>query len=290
MIDVKDAIGLRKYNALKRFDFDNMSVDEMVYFRKTFKISVAVAEQKVLQYELMHKKNSKEVTEYSKEYHRKLLLKTEKQYKTLDKNELWVKFLDNFYKLTRKKLIKNNDFIKNIEPVFHYFTRNLEDFKKCERLSKLSLPDLNKGLLIIGDFGNGKSTIMNVLEASLKETSMYFKGYSANEVVLSFDSCKEPLEKTTFIKRYSKGILYFDDIKSERKTENYGNKELFREILENRYNSKSVTFITCNYKKGFEGDLDMALKEFSDKYGDRVYDRIYEMFNIIEFKGKSMRN
>ena len=289
MIEVKNLIGRRKYNALKKFDFKNMSTEDMIYFKNTFKISVAKAEKMVSDYEIHNKQPSPEVTEYSKAYNRKLLLVSEKKYKTLTKEELWSKFVSNFYKLTRKELIKNNDFIKNIEPVFHYFTRDFEKFKKSERLSDASVPSLKKGLLIIGDFGNGKSTIMNVLEISLRETSMYFKGYSANEVVLSFDACNTPTEKTEFIKRYSKGVLYFDDIKSERRTENYGNKELFREILENRYNNAATTFITCNYKKGFEGDLKVALAEFGEKYGDRVNDRLYEMFNIIEFQGKSLR-
>ncbi|QQV90927.1 DnaC-like helicase loader [Polaribacter phage Freya_1] len=289
MIDVKNLIGRRKYEALKKFDFENMSAEDMVYFKNTFKISVAKAEKMVLDYEIHNKKPSPEVTEYSKEYNRKLLLTPEKKYKSLTKEELWSRFVSNFQKLTRKKLIKDADFIKNMEPIFYYFIRNFEEFKKCERLSDVSVPSFKKGLLIIGDFGNGKSTIMNVLEMSLRKTSMYFKGYSANEVVLAFDACKTPTEKTTFIKRYSKGVLYFDDIKSERRTENYGNKELFREILENRYNNNAITFITCNYKKGFEGDLKTALAEFGEKYGDRVNDRIYEMFNVIEFKGKSLR-
>jgi DNA replication protein DnaC len=290
MINTKDIIGLRKYNALKKFDFDNMSAEEMVYFRETFKISVAVAEKKVADYELRHRKKTTEETEYAKEYNRKLLSISDKRItKVLTPQELWISFLTNFREITRKELIRSDDFLKNIEPIFHYFTRDFDKFIKCERVSKLSIPDLNKGLLIVGDFGNGKSTIMNVLELSLRETSMYFKGYSANEVVLAFEGCESPREKEEFVKRYSKGVLYFDDIKSERMASNYGKTEIFKEIIENRYNNKATTFITCNYKKGYEGDLEMALEEFGSKYGSRVYDRLYELFNIIEFKGKSFR-
>lgn len=289
MVNANDLIGIRKYNALKKFDFKSMSTQEMVYFRETFKISVAKAEKLVSDYEKYHKGTSKEQTEYAKEYTRKLLKQSENKIKVLSLKELWVLYLENFYKLTRKKLIKDSDFIENTKPIFHYFTRNFKEFNKCERLSKLSNPDLKKGLLIVGDFGNGKSTLMNTMELSVKDTSLYFKGYTANEVVLAFEGCETPREKELFIKRYSKGVLYFDDIKSERMASNYGKTEIFKEILENRYNNKSITFITCNYKKGFEGNLELALEEFGDKYGSRVYDRLFEMFNIIEFKGRSLR-
>lgn len=288
MIETKDLIGKRKYEALKRHDFKKMSASEMVYFRETFKISVADAEKKIADYEKYTNRGSN--TKKNQEYFERLsnLNSTEKKV-TLNKQELWNAFKLYFELDVKKPLIQSEDFLENLKPLFYYFTGNLDSFKRCSRVSDVSIPGLDKGLLIIGDFGNGKSTIMNVLERCMIGTSKYFKGYSANDVVLQFEGCESPSEREFLIKRMSKGTLYFDDIKSERMANNYGKTEIFREIFENRYNNKAKTFVTCNYKKGYEGDLGNGLVEFGEKYGNRVYDRIFEMYNVIEFKGKSLR-
>lgn len=288
MIDSRNLIGRNKYAALKRYDFVNMSAEDMVRFRNTHKISVAEAEKQIKNYE-----DSKKFTgsnpEVSRKYLEKLKNIGEVAEIKITIESLWKSFLRNFKELEGKNFNQKQGVLENIKPLFYYFTEDFEKFKNCSRVSSLSTPSLDKGILIVGDFGNGKSTTMKTLEKSLRNTHKYFKGYSANDVVLEFEGCGSPTEKTNFIKRFSKGVLYFDDVKSERKASNYNTMEVFREILENRYNNKSKTFITCNYKKGFESDLKPALNEFGEKYGDRVNDRIYEMFNIIEFKGKTFR-
>ncbi|OIQ22174.1 MAG: hypothetical protein BM557_02020 [Flavobacterium sp. MedPE-SWcel] len=93
-----------------------------------------------------------------------------------------------------------------------------------------------------------------------------------------------------------KGSRYFDDLKTERIASNYGKVNIFKELLEERYNrvdpktkKRLKTFVTCNFKEGFEDNLEKAVDEFGEKYGSRVWDRMFEMFNIIEFKGKSFR-
>lgn len=288
MINTKDLIGIHKYNQLKRFDFEKMTAEEMVEFRKRFKLSVADAEKQIFDYE-KYRRNPIEYTKKNQEYFKNLENESAIDKPELTKKYLWNRFKYYFKAITNNELIESDNYIENIKPIFYYFINDLKSFNNCKRVSKISIPSLDKGLLIVGDFGNGKSSTMKVLESCLVGTDKYFKGYSSNEVVLSFEGCETPSDKEYLIKRMSKGTLYFDDIKSERMANNYGKSELFREILENRYNNKAKTYITCNYKKGYEGDLDSAIKEFGEKYGDRVNDRIYEMFNIIEFKGKSIR-
>ncbi|TXD45889.1 hypothetical protein [Polaribacter sp. IC073] len=288
MIDATKLIGRHKYAALKKYDFEKMSTMEMVEFRKTFKISVSEAIKKIEEFEnstSFSGPNVQAIKEYSRKLNRIGVVKEMK----ITKETLWVAFLRNFKLLEKKDFVKTEDILANLAPLFYYFTDDFSNFEKCKRLSNLSVPSFDKGILIIGDFGNGKSSTMKVFEKCVRNTPKYFKGYSANDVVLDFEGCSEPKDKTHLIKKMSTGKLYFDDIKSERKANNYGKSEIFREILENRYNNKALTFITCNYKKGYEGNLETALKEFGEKYGDRVNDRIYEMFNVIEFKGKSFR-
>jgi DNA replication protein DnaC len=51
------------------------------------------------------------------------------------------------------------------------------------------------------------------------------------------------------------GVRYFDDLKTERIASNYGKVNIFKDILEERYNRNAKTHITCNFKDGFNGNL-----------------------------------
>ena len=143
--------------------------------------------------------------------------------------------------------------------------------------------------MVIGTYGNGKTSIFKAFETALRSTNIRFKGFTANEVVNKFEACKNPLDKEEFYKIMNYGTRYFDDVKTERTANNYGKAELMKDILEARYINKARTYITCNFKEGADGDVELALLEFRDKYGNRVYDRLFEMFNIVVFKGESFR-
>jgi hypothetical protein len=179
--------------------------------------------------------------------------------------------------------------IKNLEPIIYYFSKD-NRFFECENLSHISEPSFEKGLLIIGNFGNGKTSTMKVFEEIFKGIPDFgFKSFSANEAVTMFEKCNSDVDRDEFEKMMWYGIRNFDDLKTERIASNYGKVNIFKEILEERYRLKSKTFLICNFKEGYEDDLQAAIDELGEKYGGRVWDRVYEMFNIIEFKGKSFR-
>ncbi|WP_177764077.1 hypothetical protein [Flavobacterium sp. I3-2] len=207
----------------------------------------------------------------------------------IDVNELFTVFKNTFLDLNGKKFELNDVTRENIAPFLYYFSKN-EKFFKCKNLSNLSKPSFDKGLLVIGDFGNGKTSVFKTFEKIFKNIPGYiFTGYSANHVVVEYEKCTDDILRKEFEQKMFKGKRYFDDVKTERTASNYGKVNIFKEILEERYNQKSLTYISCNYKEGFPNDINEALSEFGEKYGGRVYDRLFEMFNIIEFKGKSFR-
>ena len=72
---------------------------------------------------------------------------------------------------------------------------------------------------------------------------------------------------------------------TESTASNYGKLEIFKDLFEMRYTNRAKTLISLNYA----GTLDETLDEISKKYGERVYDRLFEMFNIIELHGESLR-
>ena len=124
--------------------------------------------------------------------------------------------------------------------------------------------------------------------------SQSFKGYSTNEVVNLFEkinpaSNDQLITRSEFDKMMNTGKRYFDDVKTERHASNFGKMNLMKDILEVREKNNLLTHVTCNFKDGFDNDIQAGLDEFEEKYGSRLYDRIFKMFNVIEFKGKSFR-
>ena len=224
------------------------------------------------------------------EYSKKLIQeKPKRSIKGLLYDELFFAFKHEFRCLTGKDLLTDQERLDDYKTVLCYFTQD-ERFFDCKNLSKLSIPSFEKGLLIVGGYGNGKSTIMRALSRALKYYRVrQFRFYTANEIVDKFEGCETTQDRKSFWRTFSNGTLCFDDVKTERDASNYGKYNLFKDIIERRYDLDSRTFFTCNYHPLKPDDLNFALSEFGDRYGARAYDRIFEMFNIIEFKGKSLR-
>lgn len=209
----------------------------------------------------------------------------------ISKRTVWNGF-KMWYKLeTGREFVETADSLKNIEPIIKYFVLD-DDFFNCDRLVKdMNVPSFKKGLLIVGMYGNGKSTIMRTLSKMFKhyQMPMSFKSVNAHDLVTEFESISTQGGKCLFYERYACKSLYMDDVKKEDKASNFGTKEIVKSILEKRYDKGLKTHITCNYREGDSSEnVRDALQEFS-RYGSHIYDRIFEMFNIIQFKGESLR-
>lgn len=181
-----------------------------------------------------------------------------------------------------------------------------EGFYKSPLINNISNPNLKKGLMIIGSYGTGKTSILktfyqifananhhpitvvdkNDTVQLLGRYKLGFGYFTTNDVVKKFESIFEHAEKEAFWNRYKVGLKYFDDIMTENTASNYGKIEIFKDILEMRYTSGARTLISLNYSGT---SVDDTLEALSNKYGERVYDRLFEMFNIIELKGESLR-
>ena len=280
-------IGRRKYEQLKSFPYDNYTEDELDYFQKTFNITLGSAIKKIEAYELVtfRKTSDKEI-----EYWDSLENKPDKELPYIDKKWLYNRFKKCFNKNEGIEFKENDFTLENIKPLIYYFIGDYDNFIKCKNVSSLSKPSLSKGLLIIGGYGNGKTTVMKAIEKAMRITTFRFKSYSANDVVKMYEACNNAIDKDEFNKIMNHGILMFDDLLTEREASNYGKANIFKDIIEERNFRKKRTYITCNYKDGTDQDLKKGLEQFGDKYGSRVYDRLYSDFNIIEFKGESFRN
>lgn len=278
-------IGNAKYNMLKKMPVVTLS-----------EIEIAQIEEYETRNEFILEAN-----EHKKKYIEKLLSPEKEYVFEFTAMDLWKIFKAAFKEINGRDFVKNEQTIKNIEPLIYYFSKD-ERFFHCENLTRLSNPSFEKGLMIVGTFGNGKTATMKTFEYIFsKIPALSFKGYSANEVVKLFERGASESLKDEFDKMIFRGSRYFDDVKTERTASNYGKVNLFKDILENRYTNmnplpkygekqiRRFTHITCNYKEGFEMEIEPAVDEFGELYGGRVYDRLFEMFNIVEFRGKSFR-
>ncbi len=229
----------------------------------------------------------------------------------LDKNLIntdeFYRHFKNYYQYLFNKAFEDqsNDeeprkFVKTL--IYYFLEKN--KFLKSPLLNTLSVPSSNKGLLIIGKFGTGKSSVMETLHKmffdsnssyakfefkngnTLRDYKFGFGYHTANQIVKDFEACSNPDERKFFWDKMSKGVRYFDDLTTEKEASNFGKFNLFEDLLEMRYSNRVKTFISMNYN----GDgVESTLEFLAIRYGERVYDRLFEMFNIIELKGKSFR-
>ncbi|MFY0653031.1 MAG: ATPase [Cyclobacteriaceae bacterium] len=165
--------------------------------------------------------------------------------------------------------------------LFTYF------FKDPENAEKLNI-DLNKGILLMGPVGCGKTSIMNIVKyirplqqqhtmISTRKISYQFikegygiiEKYSDNSFTYSSDDW--------FPKAYC-----FDDLGVENNLKYYGNEcNVMAEILLSRYDffisRKMISHITTN----------LTSSEIESIYGTRVRSRLREMMNVITFDSDS---
>lgn len=215
----------------------------------------------------------------------------------ITKKLIWNYFLMSYQIVNGKEFEETPDTVKNIAPVVLYFARDPQFFQSerlLTRIGKTSLePSFKKGLLIFGNYGNGKTSIMLSMCKFMSHYRLkgWFKAAKSHELVTEFEGLQTPSDRTEFFKKYGDFPLYLDDVKKEKIASNFGKVDVVREILEKRYDNNAITHITCNQREGDASvDIEDTLAEFGERYGGHIYDRLFEMFNIIEFKGKSFRN
>jgi DNA replication protein DnaC len=176
---------------------------------------------------------------------------------------------------------QDQDYVDFYLAIIFYFTRNKRFFDSKCFVNDHPNKSFNRGLLILGANGVGKTFIFNIL-SKINEMNQHFGNsfsfISSHEVVEMFN-----INGSAGIKHFYRGQRYFDDVGSEETGSHYGKVEVFRNLLERRHSlfmtSRQKTFISSN----------LSRKEISDVYGTRVNSRINEMFNILYLGGDDRR-
>lgn len=136
--------------------------------------------------------------------------------------------------------------------------------------------DLNKGLLISGVSGLGKTFLFELV-----------KNNPLNPVkIISMIDVADAVKEEGFyhIQRRSERIVYLDDVGTEQATINYFGTKInwFKDFIEKIYPVKSSF-------KNLVISTNLNANDLEENYGSRVRSRMREMFNVINVHGKDRR-
>ena len=142
----------------------------------------------------------------------------------------------------------------------------------------------NKGLLLVGGVGIGKTTLMDFFKRNQKYS---YRLMSCRDIESDFSNdgersvkfCSYNIDVASNANPYGQTDIgfCFDDLGTESNAKHYGHeKNVMAEIILNRYDNKlsyPSTHITTN----------LTADEIKVQYGSRVTDRLKEMMNLIVF-------
>jgi DNA replication protein DnaC len=187
--------------------------------------------------------------------------------------ELVLMMKDAFYQAEGKIILSKDDY-EILKVIFGWLIGIDIDIK------------LNKGLLLTGSFGTGKTIILKgivqFIEKYYSITSLD-KGISEPMYVLSHDMANHFASENEYLinRMRNTSILAIDDIGYEAKVvKNYGTEiKPFEEIIMSRYDKKKSILISTN----------LTLDQIGQEYGWHIYDRLKQMTYVVPFKGESKR-
>lgn len=194
--------------------------------------------------------------------------------RSIQSNPIYPSFTSGqLYEFYKAQFEVDNDNITVVENLCHYFAGD-------NRFDG----DLNKGLLLAGGVGVGKSSLMQffsrnqvysyrMVSCRTVESDFDKNGYEAVEVY----SNNLPIAVNGNPFGHQIVGYCFDDIGTEQDGKHFGkNKNMMTEIILNRYDRKlpkNSTHLTTN----------QTANAMLEAYGKRATDRLREMMNIIEF-------
>lgn len=149
--------------------------------------------------------------------------------------------------------------------------------------------NLESGILVTGNYGTGKSLILNLYcqinndFVKQKELKRYISIKHSKELALEIFEGTETLKAGRSVLRYyQKRDLFIDELGKEPiegKT-NIGIKVYpIIDLIDLRYHNGGLTFATANFKA----------ESFETIYNKGITERFKEIFNHFELKGKSRR-
>lgn len=198
--------------------------------------------------------------------------------------------------LLMKRENRKFEFDHNNRYAVDFFFSYFFNHEKLEEMKGIK----GKGIYLYGNIGTGKSLLFEILEYIYQDleskktqinllNSIRIKTINTIELVDQYRSQLSRLGQLasndlTLYQKNTKGSIHFEDLGTEKKINHFGNQiEVMSDILQLRYSNlnktKCKTFITSN----------LTPEQVRERYGERVYDRMFQLFNFLELNGKSRR-
>ncbi len=158
-----------------------------------------------------------------------------------------------------------------IRTLLHYFIR---DESACKKLGI----HLNKGIMLTGPVGCGKTSLLTLMKYLLPPKEQYGMN-SCREISYNFSQKGYPIiQQYSGIHPFPSKAICFDDLGTESHLKFYGNDcNVMAEILLSRYDvmmrNRTLTHITTN----------LTATELEKLYGSRVRSRLRAMVNLLAF-------
>jgi len=172
----------------------------------------------------------------------------------------------NRYKLGAREEIKEM-FIKS----FEYYDRTVEKYKHLPAYDEIidwMVDTKGRGLMLMGECGLGKSTILNFVIPAIFRTR-------TNKILRSV-----PAKELGAVDRNKAPFIIIDDLGTESIKNDYGTKiDAVADAISYAEDSSKTLLITTNLTP-------LALKE---RYDERTLDRLRKC-KVVIIKGKSFRN
>jgi predicted ATPase len=172
----------------------------------------------------------------------------------------------------------------------YYFSADPQ-FVSVAKAMGVDDPSLDKGNLLMGNFGTGKTWMMKLFT---KNSRQVFGVHNAKIIAERFHAdgdegieqyefpAKNPVDDPDCFYQRFMGLC-IDDLGTEEIKNHYGNrKNVVGDLLEKRY-AKGNYGILLHATTNLTGD------QLTGFYGGRVGSRMCEMFNFIELPGKDKR-
>ena len=150
--------------------------------------------------------------------------------------------------------------------------------KDRERCNKLGM-DVNKGILLSGPVGCGKTSLMKLFPYLVPHRRNY-EMMPCRNIVFGFNH----LGYKTIEDYGNTGFFCFDDLGVEPPGRFYGKDcNVMGEVLLSRYDF----YLQTQRKIKTHATTNLNAQELEERYGNRVRSRMREMFNLIAFDKES---
>jgi hypothetical protein len=192
--------------------------------------------------------------------------------------DMMIHFFRSYEDLTGDSFIMDNYTRPIIEALCLYFTNDA----RFERLNDGY--SLKKGILLQGNVGCGKSSVMHVFQQNQKQSFIFVRcvdvarEYSKNGYKM-FDMYVKPkpnMVKGSFFGQNQLGWC-FDDLGFETEGKHFGKaSNIMVEILDTIYADSSMRSMA-------HGTTNLTAIDIENHYGNRIKSRMRQMFNVIAY-------